>query len=294
MEVTVLAPAKINLTLDVLGKRFDGYHDVSMIMQAVSLYDEITVNTCETQGITISCGYPGVPEDSSNIAYKAAELFFDHTKITKYGVHIHIGKTIPTQAGLAGGSTDGAGVLLALNLLFRTALTTEELCRIGARAGADVPFCIAGGTQLAKGTGTELTKLPNMPKCHIVICKPELSVSTGEAYQKVDSLPPKGFQYTNEALKGLYRRDLRTLCTCMYNDFEQALQLEEITQIKRLMYKNKALGSCMSGSGSAVFGVFLTAKKADKCAELLKKQYRDVYVCTPLHHGGAVKSNTYE
>ena len=285
MKATVTAPAKINLTLDILGKRFDGYHNLSTIMQTVSLYDSVTVTRTDGSEIKVSCDYPGVPCDESNIVYKSAVKFFDYTKIAPSGLRIHIDKSIPTQAGLAGGSADGGAVIVALNKLFSANLNISQMMEIGEKIGADVPFCIMGGTCHAQETGTKLTKLKPMPKCYIVICKPEISVSTAVAYEKVDSLPKKEFEYTNEAIKSLYRRDIRMLCSCMYNDFEEALCLDEVNKIKLEMIKHKAKGACMSGSGSAVFGVFLTEKNAQKCFDELKKSYKDVFLCEPVKNG---------
>ena len=160
MEVKVLAPAKINLSLDVLGKRSDGYHEIATVMQAVSLYDTVTLSDNESGKVTVSCNYDGVPCDDSNICAKAAYRFFDYCRMDVRGVHIDINKQIPTQAGLAGGSSDGAAVLLGLNNLFSTALRPAELHEIAERVGADVPFCLSGGTKLATGIGTKLKNLP--------------------------------------------------------------------------------------------------------------------------------------
>lgn len=285
MKVKVQAPAKINLSLDVLRRRPDGYHDVSMIMQSVSLYDYVSVEATGTDHIEIVCGYPGVPCDERNIAHKAALQFFNYTKITNSGIRIEIEKHIPTQAGLAGGSADGAAVIVALNKLFSAHLKEIEMCEIGEKVGADVPFCIIGGTRLASGTGTTLKKLVSIPKCSVVICKPKFSVSTAEAYARIDSAGLSHPSFTDEAVKALYARDIRMLCTSMLNDFELALQLDGINDIKKIMLRNKALGACMSGSGSAVFAVFNNDKKAQKCVEALKAEYEDVFLCEPTKVG---------
>lgn len=285
MELKVLAPAKINLTLDIIKKRFDGYHDVSMIMQTVSLYDTITLSEAQQQGIHITCNNPDVPCDQRNIVYKCAQRFFEYTNTQPAPINIHIAKTIPAQAGLAGGSTDGAAVIVAMNKMFCTNLKQEQMCEIGAKVGADIPFCIVGGTQHATGTGTTLNKLVAMPKCYIVICKPPVNISTALAYEKADSMPQKGFDYTTEAVKSLYRRDIRMLCSCMYNDFENALEIDEVNYIKKIMYQNKAKGASMSGSGSAVFGVFLSQKHAQNCADILKQEFAETFVCEPINHG---------
>ncbi len=288
MKVKVQAPAKINLSLDVLRRRPDGYHDVSMVMQAVSLYDYVTVEQTETKEIEIFCDYEGVPCDERNIAHKAASEFFKYTETDNSGIKITIDKNIPTQAGLAGGSSDGAAVIFALNKLFSTHLKEKEMCEIGEKVGADVPFCVTGGTRLASGTGTKLKKMISIPRCNIVICKPDVSVSTAEAYAKIDSAKLSHPEFTAEMVKAIYARDIWMMTSCMLNDFEIALNLDEIKAVKSVMLKNKALGACMSGSGSAVFAVFNNEKKAQKCVEALKKEYSDVFICQPIKEGCSV------
>lgn len=288
MQIKVLAPAKINLSLDIVNKRADGYHDVAMVMQTVSLYDEITLSdevSSDSQDITITCDLDGVPLDSSNIVHKAATAFFKYCDIKDAKISIDIKKNIPTQAGLAGGSTDGAAVILALNKMFSTHLSDKEMCEISAKIGADVPFCLLGGTQLATDTGTTLYKLPNLTKCYIVICKPDISVSTAQAYAKCDSRPYKTFKVTDEIVSMIYKRNIRNVANSLYNEFEAVLELPEIVEIKRMMLKNKALGACMSGSGSAVFGIFLDEKKARKCIDAMSSSYDKLYLCEPVSHG---------
>ena len=219
MEIKVLAPAKINLSLEVLGKRPDGYHEISTVMQTVSLYDTITLTDNDSESVTISCNYEGVPCDDSNICAKAAYRFFDYCRMNVKGVHIDIDKKIPTQAGLAGGSSDGAAVVLGLNRLFGAGLKPSEMHEICERVGADVPFCLVGGTKLATGIGTKLKKLPSFNCSDIVICKPDsVSVSTADAYKKVDALKPHA-SYTDEMIKALYSRDMFFITTTLFNDF---------------------------------------------------------------------------
>ncbi len=288
MKVKVQAPAKINLTLDVLSRRPDGYHDVSMVMQAVSLYDYVTVETTDTQTTQIVCDYPGVPCDESNIAYKACKRFFEYIKEDNPGVKITIEKHIPTQAGLAGGSADGAAVIVGLNKLFSAHLSENEMCEIGAKIGADVPFCIVGGTRLASGTGTDLKKMIMMPKCEIVICKPDISISTAEAYKRIDELKSSHIEYTAEMVKAIYARDIWMVTATLFNDFDMALNLIPINDIKRIMLKNKAMGALMTGSGSATYGIFMQKSKAEKCAKILKENYNYVFVCKPIKDGCVV------
>lgn len=292
MKVTVKAPAKINLTLDIVGKRPDGYHDVAMVMQTVSLYDTVIVEKLDEEGdrIEVSCpAYPDVPTDDSNIACEAAKAFFQYAKVAPAPLKIEIEKEIPTQAGLAGGSSDGAAVVLALNKLFDTHLKMEEMADICSRFGSDVPFCLLGGTMLATDTGTTLKKLRALPDCSIVICKPEISVSTAAAYAACDARPPKGFLYTDELIKRLYSRDIRGLSSCLYNEFEQVMELEEINEIKKQMMSCKALGASMSGSGSAVYAIFLNDKKARNCVNILKEKYKNVYLTKPIKTGCVIE-----
>lgn len=289
MQLTVLAPAKINLSLDILSKRPDGYHDVAMVMQSVSLYDTVIVSDeiedAFEGNVLVTCDVEGIPTDGRNIVCKAASAFFKYTSIEPKKISVDIRKKIPSEAGLAGGSTDAAAVIMALNRIFDTKLTMEQMCEIGATCGADVPFCIVGGTKLAKGIGTTMQKLPAIPKCSIVICKPDVSVSTKEAYERSDSRPKKQFVVTDEVVNMIYKRNLRATCQCLYNDFEAVMQIEEISNIKQAMMKNKALGACMSGSGSAVFGIFLNEKKAQACVDNMSADFDRLYLCAPTKEG---------
>lgn len=291
-QVKVKAPAKINLSLDIVGRRPDGYHTVSMVLQAVSLYDTLLYSMEEEaafDAVNIVCEGYDIPCDKTNIVYKAAQAFYHYTGVDARPVSVVIEKEIPTQAGLAGGSADGAATVLALNYLYETRLTMKEMAEICSKVGSDVPFCLLGGTMLATGTGTTLKKLCALQKCHIVICKPEISVSTKEAYEKCDSKPYKGFLYTDEVVKQLYRRDIRGLSSCLYNEFEQVLTLPEINEIKKLMMKQKALGASMSGSGSAVYAIFQTEKQAKSCVSALKKRYDKVFLCEPIKDGAKIE-----
>lgn len=288
MNFKATAPAKINLTLDILGKRPDGYHDVEMLMQSVSLADTVELSLTDTEDITISCSDPAIPCDSRNIVYKIADEFFKNTGIKNTGVNIHIEKVIPCEAGLAGGSADGAATLRLLNIAFDAHLNDKALCEIGAKVGADIPFCIVGGTKLATGTGTTLYKVRSMPKCHIVIVKPDISVSTKEAYALADNRTGIRIKYTDYCKQMLYNGDLSGICSTLHNDFEEVLNLSDINEVKKVMYKCKALGAAMSGSGSAVFAVFRSERKALKCAEKLRETYSKVYLAVPTSAGACI------
>ena len=288
MKIKVNAPAKVNLAVDVMGRRPDGYHSVSLVLQAISIYDTVTITSNESEEITITCNDENVPCDKRNIAYKAAQRFFHTTGIKNIGIDIDIKKVIPSQAGLGGGSSDGAAVIMGLNAMFNTHLKDKEMEEICSYIGADVPFFINGGTQLATGIGTDMEKLHSMPECYIVVCKPDINVSTKEAYDAIDAQSVKQFKYSDEVVKGIYLRSLNSVVTSMYNDFDVFLDIKEVNDIKKFMYDHKAKGACMSGSGSAVFGVFKTEKQAESCANALKENYEKTFVCKPIKIGCSV------
>lgn len=286
MKVTVSAPAKINLMLDILGKREDGYHELWMIMQSIDIADEITVATAKGSSIKITCSVSELPTDEHNIAHKAALAFFAGANLPVHGIEIHIEKKIPFAAGLAGGSADGAAVLLALNYLFGAGLSMEELCSIGLSVGADVPFCLMGGTRIAQETGGKLTQLPPMPDCTIVLGKPEQGVSTALAYIQYDHYPHEcRHPDQNGMVKCIEEGDLDGMGRLVNNVFEQFIDVPDRVSIKTVMRRNQALGVCMSGSGPTVFGLFRDTTDAEKCAQELGGLLPDVFVCRPLSHG---------
>lgn len=285
MEVKVKAYAKINLMLDIVNRRTDGYHDLFMIMQSIGIYDTVTVSETKSKKITITCNIDDIPLDEHNIAHKAAAAFFSATKIKNKGINIDIVKRIPHAAGMAGGSADGAGVLVALNSLYNAGLSDDELCAIGVKIGADVPFCIRGGTLLAQGIGDVLNKVKPLRRCYILIAKPDCSVNTGFAYRQFDEC---GKTHTPDKLGMLYAmqsRDLREICLKMENVFEQFIAVDYKVEIKDIMRKNGALGVCMSGSGPTVFAIFDDRSKAEAAAEQLKGYAKDIAVTTPVSRG---------
>lgn len=287
MKITVSSTAKINLTLDILGKRADGYHDVKMIMQSVSLFEYVTLTENNSGKITVDCNNPTVPCDESNIVYKCAKAFYTRLSKECSGLHISIEKHIPTQAGLAGGSADGAAVLVGLNEIYNKPFTTAELEEIGGTVGSDIPFCVRGGTALAEGTGKELTSLSNIPMCYFVLVKPPIGISTAQAYGAVDSrnVTPECASDKMLPLLG----DVKAIAKNLRNDFEDTLCIEELLKLKRdIQACDGALGACMTGSGSTVFGVFDYKQKAEKCAEYFKTLYEDVFVTEPTNYGTAV------
>lgn len=286
MKITVKAAAKINLMLDILEKLPNGYHSLWMIMQSVSVYDRVSVEKKTSGGITISCSEDGIPTDERNIAYKAAEKFFDFCGEEDRNIHITIEKNIPHAAGLAGGSADGAAVITALNSLYGKNLPVKKLCQIGVKVGADVPFCIQGGTMLAQDIGQVLSQLPDMPSCFFVLAKPQQGVSTAEAYAAVDSMNLR-HPDAHTMFRSVVDGDLNGIAKSLGNVFEQAVDVHERVSIKEIMRNNDAMGCCMSGSGPTVFGIFENSKNAEKCAsELLKKiKGITVHVCTPAEYG---------
>lgn len=291
MKLTVKANAKINLLLDITGVKENGYHRLFTVMQSVSLGDTVTVQKTSGEDITISCTVPGVPTDSRNIVYKCAVKFFEYAGITENkGIHIHIDKVTPFCAGMGGGSADGAAVLVALNELFETKYPEKILCRIGVQVGADIPFCIVGGTALALDTGAVVAPLPDIDDYYIVIVKPEDGVSTKEAYDAMDSLEYVKHPKNNQMLELLTDSRCDEAMKLCSNVFEQAFEVPGRVDIKAICSKNGALASCMTGSGSAVFGIFKEKEAAEKSADELCRKFSNVYVCAPEKFGVQILS----
>ncbi len=274
MNKTVLkANCKINLTLDVTGKREDGYHLVSMIMQSLDLCD--TVEITKSDKISVFCDKGEVPCDESNIAFKAAKLFFKKNNI-EGGAEIKITKRIPVAAGLAGGSADGAAVLKGLNDLYETNKSENELMEAGLEIGADVPFCIMGGTALAEGIGEILTPLKPFENVVVCLAKPNFSVSTPKAYGEIDRTPPKNHPDNKRVIRAIEEGNLKEVCNGLINVFEEVTRKEhpEIDEIKNVMLSKGALGAAMSGSGPSVYGIFDSVEKAqDACNALKEKMF---------------------
>ncbi len=279
MKITLKAYAKINLMLDILSRLENGYHDLFMIMQSVSLHDVVTVEKTYSKDIKITCDVPSIPTDEKNIAYKAAKAFFDYTAIENTGVAIDIQKNIPHAAGLAGGSTDGAAVIVALGEIFGVKLKEKDIIEIGSKVGADVPFCALGGTMLAQYTGTVLSHLPDLKLPYIVIVKPNQDVSTAEAYAAFDSAERVRHLDKNAMLQAVIDGDYEKLYEKVGNVFEQFIDVTERVLIKDIMRKNGAKCTQMSGSGPSVFGIFEDKEEAEKCLRELKKSYEQSYIC---------------
>lgn len=285
MKITVDAPAKINLFLDIIGRLDNGYHSLFMVMQSIGLSDRVTLEKTEG-GIYLSCSDSRLPSDEKNIAYKAAAAFFKYTGIEP-GVKIAIEKRIPFAAGLAGGSADAAAVIVGLDKIYETNLSERELCKIGLTVGSDVPFCIVGGTCLSQNTGGVLSALEPLKDCFIVLAKPEAGVSTAEAYAAADNTylyRPDSMRMLDACEKG----DFEGICKYAGNVFEQVIEVADRVEFKRIMRDNGCSLCQMSGSGPTVFALFEDETDAGNCAEELRKICPNVFVTTPVSHG-AVK-----
>lgn len=285
-KVNVIAPAKINLSLDVTGVDEKGYHLLDMIMQTVSLFERITL-TKQEEDITISSNAKYIPTDKKNVAVKAAYNFFEYTGI-KGGVHIYIKKIVPIKAGMAGGSADAAGVIVGLDKIYNTRLNLQQLCEIGAKTGSDVPFMIMGGTKRVQGVGNIILPCAEVPKCHFVICMPNKGVSTPVAFANYDKLGEKTLVETDKLIKAMEDEDVHSMAKYMANDLEQAAGSEFTQPIKQMLIDYGALGSVMTGSGAAVFGVFDDEEKAKKCALALRGKIKSVFIAKPVDFGAKV------
>jgi len=282
-EIVIKARAKINLSLDVLNKRPDGYHNVEMIMQQVSLYDEVYIKKIE-KGIVLKTSCSFLPTDESNIAYKAAQVMLDKYNIPT-GVYIYIKKNIPIAAGMAGGSTDGAGVIRGINKLFNLDLTLEEMMDLGVALGADVPFCILGGGALAEGIGEKLTSIKGLNKGWIVLSKPNIGISTSEAYGNLnlDSISKR--PETRKLSKALESDNIYDVSRLLCNVFEEGIfkKYPIVKIIKKKMLQYGALGSVMTGSGPTVFGLFKDYERAKSASQKLLRLYKQTYLVRPYN-----------
>jgi 4-diphosphocytidyl-2-C-methyl-D-erythritol kinase len=284
MRTEEKAYAKINLSIDIVGKLGDGYHAMRMVMQSVSLCDDVTVAVSPGEGIAVRTNLRYLPNDSRNIAARAAAAFFEATGITGYKTEIDIIKRIPVGAGLGGGSTDGAAALRALNRLFDKRLSAEELEKLAEKVGSDVPFCVRGGTVLAEGRGEKLKPLAPLPDCSIVLCKPAFSVSTPELFSRVRWEKIQLRPDTEGIVRALEEGSLAGVARRMYNVFEDVLQRErdDVEAIRDTLCDHRALGAVMTGTGSAVFGIFDDEAAALSACEALRETYRECFLARPV------------
>ena len=288
-QMRLKALAKINLGLDVLRRKEDGYHEVKMIMQTISLHDQIHMRKIEEDEIRIRTNLYYLPNNENNLAYKAAKMLKDEFHIPG-GVSINLKKEIPVAAGMAGGSSDAAAVLFGMNKMYELKLSMQELMDRGVKLGADVPYCIMRGTALAEGIGEKLTKLPAMPKCHILIAKPPINVSTKFVYENLhaNDMKPEDHPPVDAQVEALKEGDLEKLVANMGNVLERVTVPEYpvINEIKQLMLDAGALGSMMSGSGPTVFGIFTSYTKAKEAYEKIEQSglSKQIYLTTPYNH----------
>lgn len=287
-KIQLKALAKINLGLDVLRRREDGYHEVKMIMQTIGLHDDLEIRKTKTPGIQVKTNLYYLPTNENNLVYKAAKLLMDEFQIQD-GVSIQLKKRIPVAAGMAGGSSDGAAVLWGINQMYGLGLPMQALMERGVRLGADVPYCIQRGTALAEGIGEKLSVLPPMPKCTILIAKPGISVSTKFVYENLhaNDLKPEQHPDVDSMIEAMRQKDLGLLCSRMGNVLETVTipAYPVINEIKRTMMDNGAIGSMMSGSGPTVFGIFdspVAAKQAVKAVRAAKLA-KQICLTTPYN-----------
>ncbi|MBE6956147.1 MAG: 4-(cytidine 5'-diphospho)-2-C-methyl-D-erythritol kinase [Ruminococcaceae bacterium] len=279
--IEVKAPAKINLTLDVLGKREDGYHDLRMVMQSVSLCDTLTLADGGGEGVRVSSNLDFLPCDERNLAAAAALAFWRALNIPAQPLDITLNKVIPVCAGLGGGSSDAAAVLRGMNLRHDTGLSLTELAQIGEQVGSDVPYCVLGSTALAEGRGEVLRELPKLPQCWVVLCKPDFSVSTPALFGKIDSVRLRCHPDTEGMLRALGQGDLPGVARRLYNVFEDALPercADKVNQVKSVLIDCGALGAVMSGTGSAVYGLFDQEQAARQAERELLALYPETFL----------------
>ena len=276
--------AKINLTLDVLGKREDGYHDLKSVMQAISIRDDIEIDVDTGMPWSLVCSMEGIPEDQTNLAWKAAEVYYAATGLSTTGLAIRIKKRIPTQAGLGGGSADAAAVLRALNQHYGNPLSILALAEIGAQVGSDVPFCVLCGTAMVEGRGELIRKLPDMPDCFFVVCKSDFSSSTPELYKKLDEAVIAR-RPNNQAMESaLLAGDLQNVAENIWNVFDPVVTQDhlELNYIKSIFNSYGAVAYQMTGSGSAVFAIVTEFEHAAVICNMLKDNYPQVFIAKPV------------
>lgn len=280
-SIRLKARAKINLGLDVLGKRENGYHDVRMVMQTIGIYDRIIINKIPEDEIRIKSNLYFLPVNENNLMYKAAKLLKDKCGYSG-GVEIDLNKFIPVSAGLAGGSTDAASTLFGINKLFDLSLSMQELMEIGVEIGADVPYCVMRGTALAEGIGEKLTPLDPLPRTWILIAKPPINVSTKLVYESLDMNGVNEHPDIDGLIDAIRKKDIKGVCSCMGNVLENVTVplYPVIDSIKKDMLEHGAINAMMSGSGPTVFGIFPDEKTTLECQAFLKRkgEARQVYI----------------
>ena len=284
-HIQIRANAKINLTLDILNRREDGYHDIRSVMQSVGLCDLVGIRRTDDGSVTVTDDSGKLPKGADNLACRAAAAFFAAAGVKNPGIAIHIVKRIPMQAGLAGGSADAAAVLYGLNLLLGCDIKAEKLAEIGRTVGADVPFCLTGGTMLAEGVGDRLTPAAPLPDCHLLLAKPSAGISTKEAYAKFDREGCGERPDTGRMLETLRQKNLPGVADLTLNVMEKLAELPQIRKIEEQMFAAGALGSGMSGSGPTVFGIFAYLYNAERCMVGIRGKGVETYLAFPARCG---------
>ena len=280
-DIVVRAPAKLNLTLDVLGRREDGYHDLRMVMQSITLADTLTLRRQEGEEVRARTSLSFLPGGEKNLAVKAALCFYRALGRPARGMEILLDKRIPVCAGMGGGSSDAAAVLRALNSLEGEPYTPAQLARVGEEVGSDVPYCVMGGTALAEGRGEVLTALPALPKCWVAVCKPDFSISTPELFARIDSCKIRRRPDTEGLLAALGEGDLAGVARRMYNVFEDVLpprQQARVAGIKHILIQRGALGANMSGTGPTAFGLFQEEEAAREAVQALAEHSKETFL----------------
>ncbi|MBM6681203.1 4-(cytidine 5'-diphospho)-2-C-methyl-D-erythritol kinase [Pseudoflavonifractor capillosus] len=278
----IQAFAKLNLTLDILGKREDGYHDLRMVMQSITLADTLTLEENQGEGLRVSANLRFLPTGEKNLAAAAALRFWEALGREQEDLDIRIEKRIPVCAGMAGGSSDAAAVLRALNQRAGAPFSPKELARLGERVGSDVPYCVLGGTALAEGRGEVLTPLAPLPRCWVVACKPDFPISTPELFAQADRVKLRRRPDTAGLVAALEAGDLGGVARRMYNVFEDVLPARlytRVAEIKNILIQCGALGANMSGSGPTAFGLFDRLEAAQEARACLAQRYRDTFLC---------------
>ena len=278
----IQAFAKLNLTLDILGKREDGYHDLRMVMQSITLADTLTLEENQGEGLRVSANLHFLPTGEKNLAAAAALRFWEALGREPEDLDIRIEKRIPVCAGMAGGSSDAAAVLRALNQRVGESFSPKELARLGERVGSDVPYCVLGGTALAEGRGEVLTPLAPLPRCWVVACKPDFPISTPELFAQADRVKLRRRPDTAGLVAALEAGDLGGVARRMYNVFEDVLPARlytRVAEIKNDLIQCGALGANMSGSGPTAFGLFDRLEAAQEARACLAQRYRDTFLC---------------
>lgn len=276
--------AKLNLTLDVLGKRDDGYHDLRSVMQTISVRDDIEIDIDTGKPWSLQCTMEGIPTDETNLAWKAAKVYCEAMNKDPNGITIRINKRIPSGAGMGGGSADAAAVLRALNHYYEDPLSILALAELGAQVGSDVPFCVVCGTAMVEGRGERIRKLPDLPECVFVICKPDFSVSTPELYRKIDTVAVAKHPDNQAMESAILSGEINRVAEEVFNVFDPVVTAEhlELNYIKSICNSYGSLAQQMTGSGSAVFAIMPNFEYAAVVCNMLKDNYPQVYIAMPV------------